>query len=82
MRVRWCHAETRIPREKVMVWLDALAPSKISTLLVILDEATADHSYYIKNVLPSTLKYGNEGFGVTSGSFNRMVMVQIDTEII
>ena len=31
--------------------------------LVILDEGTVGHSYYIKNVLPADLKYGNEVFG-------------------
>ena len=30
--------------------------------LVILDEGTADHSCYIKNVFPVALKYGNEVF--------------------
>ena len=33
------------------------------TLLVILDERTVDHSCYMKNVLPLTLKYENEVFG-------------------
>ena len=41
--------------------------------LVILDEGTVDHSYYIKNVFPVTLKYENEVFDVTTGSFNKIV---------
>ena len=54
--------------------------SKDLTPLMILDEGTVDHSCYIKNVLPTALKYGKEVFGVTSGSFNKRV--QTHTEII
>ena len=62
MRVRRCHVETKVCREKVRVWL-SVCSSKDLTLLVILDEGTVDHSSYINNVLPVTLKYGNEVFG-------------------
>ena len=33
------------------------------TLLVILDEESADHNYYIKSVLPVALKYRHAVFG-------------------
>ena len=62
MRMRWCHSETKVRREKVMVWLGAYS-SKDLTSLLILDEGTVDHSYCIKNLLSVALKYGNEGFG-------------------
>ena len=62
VRVRWCHADTKVCREKVMVWSDACS-SKSLTLLVILDEGTVDHSRYTKNVLPVALKSTNEVFG-------------------
>ena len=55
--------ETKVLREKVMVWLGALAPPANHTSLVILDEGTVDHSCYIEKVLPVALKYGNEVFG-------------------
>ena len=47
--------------QKVMVWLNAC--SKGITSLVILDDGTVDHDYYIKKVLPVALKYGNKVFG-------------------
>ncbi|CAM4980319.1 unnamed protein product [Rotaria socialis] len=46
---------------KVMVRLGAF--SKGITPLVILDERTVDHGYYINKVLPVVLKYGNKVFG-------------------
>ena len=50
----------KFPR-KVMVWLGTR--SKGITPLVILDEGTVDHTFYVKKVLPVALKYGNETFG-------------------
>lgn len=47
--------------QKVMVWLGVC--SKGVTPLVILDEGTVDHRYYIEKVLPTALKYGNKVFG-------------------
>ena len=47
--------------QKVMVWLGAC--SKSITPLVILDEGTVDHIFYVKKVLPVALKYENETFG-------------------
>ena len=47
--------------QKVMVWLGTC--SKGITPLVILDDGTVDHDYYIKRVLPVALKYGNRVFG-------------------
>ena len=47
--------------QKVMVWLDAC--SKSITPLVILDDGTVDHDYYIKKVLSVAVKYGNKVFG-------------------
>ena len=44
-----------------MVWLGAC--SKGITTLVILDDGTVRHDYYIKKVLPVALKYGNKVFG-------------------
>ena len=32
------------------------------TFLPILDEETVDHNCYVRNVIPVTLKYGNEVF--------------------
>ena len=46
---------------KVMVWLGACSKSVMP--LVILDEATVDHTFYIEKVLPVALKYGNRVFG-------------------
>ena len=40
--------------QKVMVWLGAC--SKSITPLVILDDGTVDHDYYIKKVLPRSIK--------------------------
>ena len=51
-----------------MLWLDAC--SKALTILVILDERTIDHSCYVESILLVALKYENEVFGVTTGSFN------------
>ena len=47
--------------QKVMVWLGACF--KGITSLVILNDGTVDHDYYIKKVLPVALKYGNKVFG-------------------
>ena len=47
--------------QKVMIWLGAC--SKGLTPLIILDEGTMDHRWYIDEILPVALKYGNEGFG-------------------
>ena len=47
--------------QKVMVWLGVC--SKGITPLVILDEGTVDHRYYIEKVLTTALKYGNKVFG-------------------
>ena len=47
--------------QKVMVWLGAC--SEGITPLVILDDGTIDHDYYIKKVLPVALKYRNKVFG-------------------
>ena len=47
--------------QKVMVWLDACSMG--ITLLLIFDNGTIDHDYYIKKVLPIALKYGNKVFG-------------------
>ena len=44
-----------------MVWLGAC--SKATTPLVILDDGTVDHDYYIKKALLVALKYGNKVFG-------------------
>ena len=58
---RWCHAET-----KVTVESDGLVECLLQvyhTQVLIFDEGTVDHSYYIKNVLLVALKYGNEVFG-------------------
>jgi hypothetical protein len=44
-----------------MVWLGVC--SKGIPPLVIFDERTIDHARYIDEVLPVTLKYGNETFG-------------------
>ena len=55
--------ETKVFREKVMVWLDALVPLTSLTALLILDEGAVDHSCYIKNILPVALKYVNGVFG-------------------
>ena len=43
-----------------MVWLGTC--SKGIKPLVILDEGTVDHSYYIEKVLPVALKYGSKVF--------------------
>ena len=45
----------------MMVWLDA-SSSEGLTPSVILVEGTVDHGFYIKYVLPVTLKHGNEIF--------------------
>ena len=47
--------------QKVMVWLGAC--SKGITPLVILDDETVGHDYYIKRVFPVALKYGNKVSG-------------------
>ena len=47
--------------QKAMVWLSIC--SKGITPLVILDDGTVDHDYYIKKVLPVALKYGSKVFG-------------------
>ena len=62
MRVRRCHAEAKVRREKVMVWLGACS-SKSLIPLMILDEETVAHSCYIKNELSVALKHGNKVFG-------------------
>ena len=62
--------------QNVMVWLGAC--SKGITPLVILDDGTVDHDYYIKKVLPVALKYGIK-FLVTTGSFSKMVQCHTNT---
>ena len=47
--------------QKVMVWLGVC--SKGVSPLVIFESHTLDHDRYIKEVLPVTLKYGNNVFG-------------------
>ena len=53
--------ERKFP-SKVMVWLGAsskgVAPS------VSLNNGTVDHTVHIEKVLPVTLKYGNQVFGI------------------
>ena len=60
--MRWYHAETKVLRENVMVWLGVCSSKNLAPVM-ILDEETVDCSCYIKNVLLVTLKYGNEIFG-------------------
>ncbi|CAF3632464.1 unnamed protein product [Rotaria socialis] len=47
--------------QKVMVWQGAY--SKGLTPVIILDKVTVDHQKYINEVLPVTLKYGDEVLG-------------------
>ena len=61
MKVRWCHAVTIVPREKVMVRLGVCFNGVTS--LLILDEGAVDRSCYIKNIHLIALKYGNKIFG-------------------
>ena len=63
MMVKWCHAETKVPPRESDSIVEWPAPPKSLISLVILDERTADYSFYIKNVLSVALKYENEVFG-------------------
>ncbi|CAF4023466.1 unnamed protein product [Rotaria magnacalcarata] len=47
--------------QKVMVWLGVC--SQGITPLVIFDEGTVDHAFYIEKVLPVALEYDNKVFG-------------------
>ena len=47
--------------QKVMVWLGVCR--KGVSRLVIFESDTLDHDQYIKEVLPVTLKYGDDMFG-------------------
>ena len=47
--------------QKVMVWLGACSKGLIP--LIILDESTMNHRWYIDEILSVALKCGNEGFG-------------------
>ncbi|CAF3484375.1 unnamed protein product [Rotaria sp. Silwood2] len=47
--------------QKIMIWLDVCF--KGISPLVIFEEGPIDHARYIDEVLPVTLKYGNETFG-------------------
>ena len=61
MKVVWCLVETKVRREKMMVWLGVCSKGLAS--LVISHEETVNHSCHIKNVLPVAVKYGNEVCG-------------------